>query len=137
MTSKGGFWNFVKHPLLHTLKIFVYIFVVNAVFGLLLYYFEQPITDFTSKLGFAQIFITAGIGLIPNCASSVIVTGMFADGLINLPALISGLVSNSGIALAILFKDRKRIKRNLLILLIMYLAGIAVGIPAYFILQLF
>ena len=94
-------------------------------------------SDFTSKLGFAQIFITAGIGLIPNCASSVIVTGMFADGLINLPALISGLVSNSGIALAILFKDRKRIKRNLLILLIMYLAGIAVGIPAYFILQLF
>lgn len=136
MTAKGGFWSFVKHPLLHTLKIFVYIFVVNAVFGLLLYYFEQPITSFTSKIGFAQIFITAGIGLIPNCASSVIVTGMYADGLIGLPALLSGLVANSGIALAILFKDRKRIKRNLLILLTMYLAGVVIGIPAYFVMQL-
>ena len=68
------FLNFVKHPLLHTTKIFVYIFVVNAVFGLLLYYFEQPITQFTAKLGIFQSFFTAAIGLVPNCASSVILT---------------------------------------------------------------
>lgn len=134
---KRGFWGFVKHPLLHTLKIFVYIFVVNAVFGLLLYYFEQPITSFTSKLGFAQSFVTAALGLVPNCASSVIITGMYAEGIIDLPALLAGLVSNSGIALAILFKDRKRIKRSLAILAVMYLAGVVVGIPAYFVAKLF
>ena len=137
MTKTGGFWNFVKHPLLHTLKIFVYIFVVNAIFGLLLFYFEQPIKIFTANLGFAQSFITALVGLVPNCASSVIVTGMYAEGIIGLPALLAGLVSNSGIALAILFKDRKHLKRNFAILGIMYLAGIVIGIPAYFIAGLF
>lgn len=129
------FWEFVKHPLLHTLKIFVYIFVVNAIFGLLLYYFEQPITDFTATLGFAQSFFTAIIGLVPNCASSVIITGMYADGIINLSSMLAGLVSNSGIALAILFKDRKRWKRNLVILSIMYFAGVVLGVSTYFILQ--
>lgn len=137
MTKKGGFWSFVKHPLLHTLKIFVYIFVVNAIFGLLLFYFEAPIKAFTSNLGFAQCFVTAAIGLVPNCASSVIVTEMYSEGIINLSALLSGLVSNSGIALAILFKDRKHLKRSLLILAVMYLVGVIIGIPAYFIMRLF
>ena len=133
---KHKFWNFVKHPLLHTLKIFVYIFVVNAVFGLFLYYFEQPITDFTSTLGFAQSFFTSLIGLIPNCASSVIITGMYIDNIIELPALLAGLVSNSGIALAILFKDRKHWRRNLIILAIMYFAGVVLGVSTYFIMKL-
>lgn len=135
MTGKRGFWNFVKHPLLHTLKIFVYIFVINSLFGLLLFYFDEPIRTFTANLGFAQSFITSLIGLVPNCASSVILTEMYAEGIADLSALLAGLVSNSGIALAILFKDRKRIKRNLLILLVMYLAGVVVGIPCYFILN--
>ena len=130
---KHRFWNFVKHPLLHTLKIFVYIFVVNAVFGLLLYYFEQPITDFTATLGFAQSFLTAALGLVPNCASSVIVTGMYADGIVDLSAMLAGLVSNSGIALAILFKDRAHWRRNLVILAIMYCAGVVLGVSTYFI----
>ena len=131
--TKHRFWNFVKHPLLHTLKIFVYIFVVNAVFGLFLYYFEQPITNFTSTLGFAQSFFTALIGLVPNCASSVIITGMYADGIVDLSAMLAGLVSNSGIALAILFKDRKHWRRNLVILAIMYGAGVVLGVSSYFI----
>lgn len=135
MKPNHGFWNFVKHPLLHTLKIFVYIFVINAVFGLLLHFFEQPITSFTSQLGFAQSFVTAALGLVPNCASSVIITEMYAEGIINLPALLAGLVSNSGIALAILFKDRAKLKRNFLILGIMYLAGILIGISTFFVMQ--
>lgn len=127
------FLNFVKHPLLHTVKIFVYIFVVNAVFGLLLYYFEQPMTQFTAKLGIFQSFFTAAIGLVPNCASSVILTGMYASGngsIIGLPALLAGLVANSGIALAILFKNKSNFKRNLLILAIMYFAGVLCGVAA-------
>ena len=131
--SGNRFWNFVKHPLLHTLKIFVYIFVVNAVFGLFLFYFNEEIVGFTAKLGFAQSFFTAALGLVPNCASSVIITGMYAEGIIDLSAMLAGLVSNSGIALAILFKDRKRWKRNLVILAIMYGAGVALGISSYFI----
>ena len=127
------FWNFVKHPLLHTLKIFIYIFVVNAIFGLILFFAQEPILEFCGSIGFAQSFITAAIGLLPNCASSVIISGMYADGIITLPAMLAGLVSNSGIALAILFKERKQWKRNLLILAIMYIAGAVLGVAAHFV----
>ena len=129
------FWNFVKHPILHTLKIFAYIFVVNAIFGMLLFYAEQPIMDFVADFGFLQTFVTAAIGLIPNCASSVIISGMYADGIIGLSAMIAGLVSNSGIALAILFKQKK-FKRNFGILGIMYLAGVVLGVVCYFVFPL-
>ena len=127
------FWNFVKHPLLHTLKIFIYLFVINAIFGLILYFAEAPILEFCSSIGFAQSFITAAIGLLPNCASSVVISGMYADGIIGLSAMLAGLVSNSGIALAILFKERKQWKRNLLILAILYFAGVVLGVATYFI----
>ena len=127
------FWNFVKHPLLHTLKIFIYIFVINTLFGLVLYFAQEEILAFCSSIGFAQSFITAAIGLMPNCASSVIISGMYADGIIGLPAMLAGLVANSGIALAILFKARKQWKRNLLIVAIMYAVGVVLGVSTYFI----
>ncbi len=134
-SKANAFWSFVKHPLLHTVKIFLYIFAVNAVFGLLLYYAEQPILQFTSQLGFSQCFLTALIGLIPNCASSVIVTGMYSEGIIGLSAMLSGLVSNSGIALAILFRQ-KNWKRNLGIVAVMYLSGVVLGVACYFLFPL-
>lgn len=129
-SKSKSFWSFVKHPLLHTLKIFVYVFVVNAIFGALLYYFEQPIRNFAASLGFFQSFFTALIGLVPNCASSVIITEMYSGEIISFAAMLAGLVSNSGIALAILFKDRKHLKRNFAILGIMYAAGVALGVVA-------
>ena len=131
------FWNFVKHPLLHTLKIFVYLFVINAIFGLILYFAKEPILEFCSSIGFAQSFITSLIGLMPNCASSVIISGMYADGIIQIPAMLAGLVSNSGIALAILFKERKQWRRNLLILAIMYAAGVVLGVASHFVMVAF
>ncbi len=131
--GKKTFWSFVKHPLLHTLKIFVYIFVVNAIFGLLMYYFSEPIKNATATMGVFQSFVTAALGLVPNCASSVVIAGMYGEGIITLSACLAGLVSNSGIALAVLCKDRKQWRRNLLIIAIMYLSGVVMGICAYFV----
>ena len=101
-------------------------------FGLLLYYFEQPIVSFTARLGVFQGFITAALGLIPNCASSVIITGMYSESIITFSAMLAGLVSNSGIALAVLFKDRKHWRRNLVIVAVMYLSGAVLGVASYF-----
>lgn len=125
-----GFWDFVKHPLLHTAKIFAYIFVINALFGIAMYYAEQPISAFVDQIGVCQSLIVSAIGLIPNCASSVVIAEMYINGIIGLPAVLAGLVANSGIALAILFKDKAKWKRNLLITCTMYAAGVLVGLCA-------
>lgn len=134
--KEHNFWHFAKHPLLHTLKIFVYIFAVNAVFGLLLNSFEDDIIAFTSTLGVCQCFLTAGLGLVPNCASSVIITGMFVNGVIDLPALLAGLVANSGVAFVVLFKEKNQLWRNVMIVAIMYLAGIVLSMFAHLVLTI-
>ena len=132
----GKVWDFVKHPLLHTVKIFIYIFVVNVIFGAMLFYAEDAITEFVGQIGVWQPFITAAIGLIPNCASSVILAGMYSGGIVNFSAMLAGLVSNSGIALAILFKQRKKLRRNFGIIGILYAAGVVLGVACYFLFPL-
>ena len=118
------FKQFFLHPLIHTLKIFAFIFIVTFVFnGLIEWLGEESISSFLKKSkGFAPLF-AAIIGLIPNCASSVIITNLFAIGGIGFGALMSGLIVNAGIAFFVLFKQNKNIKENFLILL----TGIFVG----------
>ncbi len=58
---------------------------------------------------------------------------MYAEGLVSFSACLAGLVSNSGIALAVLFKERKQWRRNLLILSLMYVFGVVLGAASYFV----
>ncbi len=127
------FWHFVKHPLLHTLKIFLYLFAVNAVFGILLYYFQDAIVGFAGKIGIFRPFIASAIGLIPNCSASVILAGMYTNDIITLGALIGGLVSSSGLAFVILFKQKGQFKRNIVALATMYLSGVLMGVAFDFV----
>jgi hypothetical protein len=127
MEHKQSFVEFMKHPVVHSLKIFVYLLAVNIVFGTLLYYFEEQIAAFMTSALWAQPFLTALIGLIPNCGSSVAITGLYVKGVVSFAALLSGLVANSGIALAVLFKSKKNLKNNLVILGIVYTAGVVLG----------
>lgn len=127
-----GFWHFVKHPVLHTLKITVYIFAVNVAFGLLIYFVgEDKIASFTGQAVYVQPLVAALVGLIPNCGSSVVLTGMYTSGVITFGALISGLSANSGIALAVLLRDKTHVKRNLGIVALLYGLGVLVGYIVY------
>lgn len=122
-----GFWAFVKHPLIHTAKIFVYILIINIVFGTLMYYFESDIAKFMEQTVYVQPLVVALVGLIPNCGSSVIITGMYTNGIITFGAMLAGLCANSGIALAVLLKDRQHWRSNLLIVALLYLSGVLIG----------
>ena len=127
MNERPTFWGFVKHPLVHTLKIFLYILGVNVLFGILMHYAEGDLTEFMSKTEFLQPVVTALVGLIPNCGSSVIITGLYTKGIVSFGAMVAGLVSNSGIAMAVLLKDRKHFLRSLKVIGILYVAGVAIG----------
>ena len=117
------------HPLLHSLKIFAFILIINIIFGLLIEFVGQNvIADFMMSTGFFQPFIVALVGLIPNCAASVIITELFLVGGISLGSCIAGLCVNSGIALVLLFKLNKNVKENVLILISLYALGVLLGV---------
>jgi len=121
--------NIFLDALIHTAKISLYILIFNLAFGTLIYFVgEDAFINFISINPYLQPFATSLIGLIPNCAASVLITETYMAGAITLPATIAGLAGGSGIGLLILFKQNKNIKQNLLILLGLYLISVVVGI---------
>lgn len=119
-------------PLFHALQTFLYVFAVTFIFGI---FFgeegligEQKFAEYLASIRYAESFITALIGLIPNCASSAILTSAYVSGGISFGSLVAGLISNAGVGLAVLFKNTKEIKRNLFILITLYLLGSITGL---------
>lgn len=126
--KKAKLKRFLLHPLIHTLKIFAFILIINIVFeGLVELISEDSIKDFLlSSKAFAPLF-SALVGLIPNCASSVVITELYAIGGIGFGAYIAGLIVNAGIGFIVLFKQNKNIKQNFAILGGVLAIGIIVG----------
>ena len=75
-----------------------------------------------------QPFITALIGLIPNCASSVVITQAFIDKGILFGSCIAGLCANAGLGLVVLFRNTKKIKRNIVFVITLYLISAVAGL---------
>ena len=131
--EKTDIERYLVSPLLHSLKIAFYIFIVNFVFGAIFDTIFDAVGDdaFVSAImggKFVEPLITALIGLIPNCASSTILTQTFIKQGIFFGSFVGGLCSNAGLGLVVLFKDRKRLKRNIVLVIGLYVVAVAVGL---------
>ncbi len=124
-----GLKEIFLHPLLHSLKIFAFILLISIIFGAIVEFVgENAIKDFMTSTGFFEPFIVSIVGLIPNCASSVIITELFMAGSISLGSTLAGLSVNSGLALVLLFKTNKNTKQNVLILISLYSLSVLLGV---------
>ena len=72
--------------------------------------------------------IAAVVGLIPNCASSVVITQLYLDHIIGAGAMMSGLLVNAGVGLLVLFRLNRDRKQNLKIVGTLYTLGVFWGI---------
>ncbi|MBO5525964.1 MAG: arsenic efflux protein [Clostridia bacterium] len=120
--------DYFVSPLLHTLKICAYLFAVNLLFGFLFFFIgEDKVVAFLSAGVWVQPLITALVGLIPNCVSSVALTQAYLLGSIAFGSLVGGLCANAGLGLVVLLKNTKKIKRNLLFISTLFVISIAIG----------
>ncbi len=119
------------HPLVHSLKIFAYVYVVSYAFGaLILWIGEDNITSFLAQDGVAYWFtpiFSILVGLIPNCASSVLISNLYIQNTIPFGALLAGLMANAGLGTLMLFKHKENIKNAFLVLGIVILVSILSG----------
>ena len=126
-THKPWMDDFVM-PCLHALKITAYIFAVNLIFGTLFYFIgEENVENFLSANIFLQPLITTLVGLIPNCASSVILTQTFLKGGIAFGSCVAGLCITAGMGLVVLLRNVREWRRNLLLISTLFVISIAVG----------
>lgn len=115
----------IKHTLHITLFIFIITLIINTIFTLL---GDNYLSKILLNNSILSPFITSLIGLIPNCAASVILTELYLNSTISLGALIGGLLTSSGSSLLVLIKNNKNQKENLSIILLLYALGILSGI---------
>ncbi len=119
----------VKSALKHTLNIFVFILIITLLINIAIYFIgEERIADFIQINPILGPAITSLIGLIPNCAASVILTQLYLEKVISASALISGLLVGAGVGLAVLFKTNKGIKENIKVIAILYVIGVIAGL---------
>ena len=124
----------IRSSIKHTLNILIYIFIISLVIHIIISLIgEVAISNFVSKNIVLGPIVAGLVGLIPNCASSVILTELFVENVISMPILISGVAVNAGVGILVLFKTNKNVKENLKIVGLLYAIGVLSGI----ILQLF
>lgn len=118
----------IIHPFIHALKILIYVFIINLALGTLIGFVgEQNFISFMSSNKYLAPLFAAIIGLIPNCASSVLITELFLSGTLSFGALFAGLLINSGLGLMVLIREYKNIKKVFLIIGLCFVIAVMLG----------
>ena len=119
----------LKSSIKHTLSIFAFILVITLIFNVAIHFIgEDTLAGFVQNRPILGPMIAALIGLIPNCASSVILTKLFLTGIINVSTMIAGLLAGAGAGMLVLFRVNKNWKENISILALVYIIGVGCGI---------
>ena len=125
----------LKSAIKHTIQIFIYIFIISLILNYIIHFIgEERLARLIVNVPILGIVISGLIGLIPNCASSVLLTQLYLENILSMGAMIAGLLVNSGRGILILFKVNKNQKENFAILGILYIVGIVSGLVLDFIL---
>ena len=113
----------------HTFGVFVFIFAVGFALEVVIGVIgEDMLSKVMSDTPFLSNIIAATVGLIPNCAASVVVTELYLGGVISAGAMMSGLLTGAGIGILVLFKTNKSLKENLIITTGLWTLGVVLGI---------
>lgn len=113
----------------HSLVILGWIFGVSLVLnGVIALVGEEQLGGFIVNMPVVGELLAGLIGLIPNCAASVVITQLYLEGVIGVGPMMAGLLVGAGIGLVVLFKSNQGVKRNLSIAGILYLIGVTAGI---------
>ena len=122
--EETSFKGICRSALVHTLHIFIFVLVLTLVLGAVIEIIgEERLSLLLKSNPLVSHFLAGIIGLIPNCAASVIITELYMEQMITLGTMMSGLLVGAGIGLLVLFRVNPERKRNFLIALLLFLIG--------------
>lgn len=124
-----GEGRILRSAVRHTLQIFAFLllisFLLNVIIGLA---GEDALSSFMTASPILGPVLSGLVGLIPNCAASVIITELYLSGVLGTGAMLSGLLAGTGVGLLILFRVNDKTSENIKITALLYGIGAAVGI---------
>lgn len=118
-----------RSALVHTVKVFMFIFIVSLLLNFVLECGGEDVLEgFAANNSVLAAILTGLVGLVPNCAASVIITQLYLKRLISTGAMMSGLLVSAGIGILVLFRTNRPVKQNLKITGLLLCIGIAAGL---------
>ena len=121
--------RFVLSALKHTAYITIFLLIFSFVLTLGIELVgEENIQSLVLNRPVLGSLLAGLVGLIPNCASSVALTSLFVDGVLSSGALLSGLMVNAGVGLAILFRNNRPVRDSLRVVAILFGISVVCGI---------
>ena len=119
----------LKSSVKHTINIFIFIIIISFIINTIIYFIgEENLSNLILNMPIVGPIIAGLVGLIPNCAGSVILTQLYLEQVISFGSMIGGLLVGSGIGILILFRVNKDVKENFKILGLLYIIGVICGI---------
>lgn len=125
-----------RSALSHTAQITFFILVITFALNLLLYFVgEDALANLILSKPVVGPLLASLVGLIPNCAGSVVITQLYLEKVIGIGSAMAGLLTGSGVGLLVLFRVNHNKKENLRILGLLYGIGVVAGIVIEFFLS--
>ena len=119
----------LRPAIIHTVKVFGFLFLFTFLIEFVVSFVgTERLSHILLSDSVFQPFLSALMGFIPNCASSVLLTQLYVEKTLSFGALIAGLCTNAGTGMLILFRDKSKFKDNLKVLGVMYLCSVIPGI---------
>ena len=126
-----GRWAIVRSALVHTVQVTFFIFVVTFVFGLVIEYVGQDaLGTLLANHPVRATFVSALVGLIPNCGASVAITELYLDDVLAVGPMIAGLLASGGVGLLVLWRTNADVRQNALVTVFIYAVSVLVGLVA-------
>lgn len=123
--EKGVFRSAVSH----TAQITLFILLVTFALNLILHFVgEDALANLILTRPVLGPVLSGIVGLIPNCAGSVVITQMYLQGAMSLGAAMAGLLTGTGVGVLVLFRVNHNRKENVKILAMLYVIGVLAGI---------
>ena len=125
---RPGFRDLLIPAWNHTKEVFVYLFIFTFLIGFIMEGFGNNAIQSIFLSGSAfQPLIAAVIGLIPNCAASIMLTQLYMDGVLSFGSAIAGLCSSAGLGLLVLFRMNRSMKENITVLAFLVVIAVTAG----------
>lgn len=119
----------LKSAISHTLQIFFFLVIVSFFLNTIIFFLgEDMLASMLLNRPIAGHLLAGIVGLIPNCAASVLITQLYLEGAVSFGAMMSGLLVGAGIGILVLWRVNHDKKENLKIIGLLYVIGVASGI---------
>ena len=124
--EKGGI---LRSAIVHTLQVTLFVFLITlAIDAIIEIVGENTLATFLDAQPLLSVVASATVGLIPNCAASVVITELFLEGTISTASMMAGLLVSAGIGLLVLFRANASVKQSFAIIALLWSIGVLWGI---------